>query len=121
MGSIAELEAKIRDCERRIENIEKVMDAINKLFEFVIRCNKSVSEFSTYANEVIINKQPLDQYKMIDVANELSTINNNLITIIDECNNKIGELNATIDECRAEIAAILAAMENDENQNGIWI
>lgn len=121
MGSIAELEAKIRDCERRIENIEKVIDAIDGLFEYVDRCNNSVSEFSTYANKVIINKQHLDQDKMIDVTNELSTINENLNTIIKECEAKIGELNDTIAACQAQIAAILAAMENDENQNGRWI
>lgn len=106
---IEELRMDIQGYKAKIKEIEEVKNKIKEeLLPSVEECMNSVTEFASYASEVIINNQPLDQNKMENVTTELSTITENLNSIITECETKIKEYEAKISACESQISSIVA-------------
>lgn len=105
---IEELKMDIKGYEAKIKEIEDIKNKIQELLPSVTECMDSVNNFESYASEVIINNQPLDQNKMENVTSELSTIIENLNSIIKECDAKIKEYQEKISACESTIASIVA-------------
>lgn len=103
MATIGDYEKTISGCNYKIKELEDIKQTIKDLIPSLESCDEIVMKFSTYAKEIIINNKPLDEDKMIDVADSIDTIKDNLNQIINECNEKIKSYQEKIIQCKDAI------------------
>ena len=75
----------------KISQLEAVKKEINSLFIGLNNCSDLLSKVRNHTEDIVINQKKIGDGKLDILFSDLTMVNNNLTTIIKECDAKIKE------------------------------
>ena len=75
--------------KRKYNRYVKIKKQIKNALNYFDNCYTDMNKSASYLEELIVNKKTFDDGKMKADVKELHKVNDNLIILLKECNNKI--------------------------------